>query len=272
MKLGDGTVLITGGSAGIGLALAGELHARGCEVVITGRDAKKLEAAKARFPGLSAIRGDLSSAAAVEALATEALARFPKLQVLINNAGVMHEWDVRSAPLGIVDEELATNLAAPIKLTRLLLPRLLEHPDPGLMMVSSGVAYVPMAQVPVYSATKAALHSFTSSLREQLRGTRLTVCELLPPRVESAMTAGKFGKTKLMSAETCARKAVNGLLRGEAEVRPGESYWAVFGARFFPTLSRRMLANWISHPTAPPTALPLEAREPEARDDRKAGT
>ena len=186
MELGGNTVLVTGGGSGIGLALASRLLAAGSRVIVCGRRAEVLEAAAARHPGLVTRVCDVAREDEREALAEWARREHPELDVLVNNAGVQRR--VRLAdpePWADTRQELAINLDAPVHLTALLLPHLLARPRAAVVNVTSGLSFAPLAAVPVYCATKAALHSFTLSLRHQLAGTAVEVVEIIPPAVDT---------------------------------------------------------------------------------------
>ncbi|XYH98543.1 SDR family oxidoreductase [Sorangium sp. So ce1128] len=186
MQLSGNTVLITGGSSGIGLALTERFLAAGNRVIITGRREGLLEDVRRRFPAVITQVSDSGSAADRAQLVAELTQRFPDLNVVINNAGIQRKVDLlRSEPWDDTRQEIAINLEGPIHMASLLLPHLLKQARPVLINVSSGLAFVPLTAAPVYSATKAALHSFTLSLRHQLRKTPVTVVEIIPPAVRS---------------------------------------------------------------------------------------
>lgn len=190
MKTTGNTILITGGTSGIGLALAQGLVAQGNTVIIAGRRQALLDAAAAATPGLQTLALDVSDAAALPTVAADLTARCPTLNVLINNAGIMVAENVMSAPDGTAEATITTNLLAPIQLTAALLPHLLRQPTATVVNVTSGLSFVPLATTPTYSATKAALHSYTQSLRHQLRGTSVQVLELAPPAVQTDLMPG----------------------------------------------------------------------------------
>jgi uncharacterized oxidoreductase len=189
MKMSGNTILLTGGSAGIGRALAEAFHARNNKVIITGRRRDALDAVTAANPGMQAMVADLSDKTAVAAFAEEARRLYPEINVLINNAGIMKAEDIGAAPafLDVAEETIATNLLAPIRLTAALLPQLRSQPASTIMTVSSGLAFVPLAMTPTYSATKAAIHSYSMSLRQQLKGSRTQVIEIAPPYVRTTL-------------------------------------------------------------------------------------
>ena len=182
MKLERRTVLITGGTSGIGLELARQLLPRGNAVIVTGRDRDRLDAAKRALPGLHTIQSDVSDPAAIAALHANVLAQFPTLDTLVNNAGIMRNLDLnRERDLVDVTREIEINLSGPVRMVQQFLPHLKTRAGALIVNVSSGLAFVPLPIAPIYCATKAALHSYSQSLRVQLDGTGVTVIELAPP-------------------------------------------------------------------------------------------
>ena len=183
------TVLITGGTGGIGRALAARFLAAGNRVIVTGRDERKLAALQAEAPAIETIAADMGDMAAVGRLA----AACSEVTVLINNAAVQHNYDFADAavPPELIAAELATNLTGPLALIKLLLPRLLARPEAAIVNITSGLAYVPKQSAPVYCGSKAGLHIATRALRWQLEGTPVRVFEVIPPLVDTAMTAGR---------------------------------------------------------------------------------
>lgn len=188
MNLANNTVLITGGSSGIGLAFAERFLRAGSEVVICGRREEKLREAKAKFPQLHIRVCDVADEDEGIALFEWTTHEFPKLNVLVNNAGIQRRIDfMHTEPWHRTRQEIAVNLEAPMHLSRLFIPHLLRQAErsPAIINVTSGLAFAPLANVPVYCATKAALRSFTLSLRHQLAATRLKVIEVIPPAVDT---------------------------------------------------------------------------------------
>lgn len=186
MRLDGNTVLITGGTSGIGLALTERFLAAGNEVIICGRREPLLASMREKHPALHTIVADTGKAASREGLFAEAVARFPKLNVLINNAGIQRKVSVTtSEPWADGAEEIAINLEGPIHLSMLFAAHLRKQERALIANVSSGLAFVPIAAMPVYCATKAALHSFTLSLRHQLKPSGIEVVEIIPPAVRT---------------------------------------------------------------------------------------
>jgi uncharacterized oxidoreductase len=189
MELESNTVLVTGGASGIGLALAERWLAAGSDVIICGRREDKLREARSTHPKLHIHACDLSKASDRTKLRDRMVSEFPGLNILVNNAGIQRRIRL-TEPASEGDweqmqQEIAINLEAPIHLCRLLIPELLKQPRPAIVNVGSGLAFTPLTMVPVYCATKAALHSFTLSLRHQLAATSIKVIEIIPPAVNT---------------------------------------------------------------------------------------
>ena len=186
------TILITGGGSGIGRGLAEAFHALGNQVVIAGRRRRALDETTAANPGMRSLTLDIESPAAIRDFAAQAAAEFPSLNVLINNAGIMRPEKLLAQQPDLADAEsiVTTNLLGPIRLTAALLPHLQKQPQSTIMNVSSGLAFLPLALTPTYCATKAAIHSYTLSLRYQLKATTTEVFELVPPYVATHLMGG----------------------------------------------------------------------------------
>jgi len=189
MKPSGNTILITGGGSGIGRELARAFHEAGNAVIISGRRASVLEEVTAAYPGMSAMQLDLSDARGVTYFARQLLCEHPDLNVVVNNAGVMQPED--QIDLAVAEATIATNLLGPIRLTAALLPQLSAQYDAAVINVSSALAFVPFAATPTYCAAKAALHSWTVSLRQQLRAAGVEVIELIPPAVQTELQPGQ---------------------------------------------------------------------------------
>jgi uncharacterized oxidoreductase len=192
MKTTGNTILITGGGSGIGRGLAEAFHALGNQVIIAGRRKQALDETTAANPGITSLTLDIEDPASIRHLAAELATRYPALNVLINNAGIMRIENLQAQPEDLADAEstIATNLLGPIRLTAALLPLLEKQPHSAIMNVSSGLAFVPLAPTPTYCATKAAIHSYTQSLRYQLQGSTTEVLELVPPYVATDLLNG----------------------------------------------------------------------------------
>jgi uncharacterized oxidoreductase len=188
MQTTGNTILITGGGSGIGRGLAEAFHRLGNQVVISGRRKDALDAVTAANPGMASFTVDMTDARSISALADSVIAAFPALNAVINNAGIMVAENMLGGDyLDTAEATVATNLLGPIRLTAALLPHLLLQPRASVLTVSSGLAFVPMAATPTYSATKAAIHAYTQSLRHQLRNSSVEVIELAPPYVQTTL-------------------------------------------------------------------------------------
>ena len=186
MKITGNTILITGGGSGIGRGLAEAFRAKGNQVVIAGRRKNLLDETVAANPGMKAAVLDIENSETIRTFAEKLKKDFPTLNVVIHNAGIMKSESLKD---GGADAEamVTTNLLGPIRLNAALLSFLLKQPNSVIMTVSSGLAFVPLAMTPSYCATKAAIHSYTQSLRYQLKDTKAQVLELIPPYVQTEL-------------------------------------------------------------------------------------
>lgn len=236
------TVLISGGSSGIGAGLARAYHSRGAQVIVAGRDPAGLARTVEGRAGMETVRMDVTSAESVRACADEVARRFPSLDTLVNNAGIQQLLDFAAERPPRRDEielEVQTNLIGLIHVTSAFLPLLRKQETARLVHVGSGLGFVPLAAAPVYSATKAAVHSFTLSLRHQLRGTRVRVIELIPPVVETDLHRGQPRKPpRAMSLEAFVAAVMAGLERDQEEVAVGLAKVLRAGARVAPSFFR----------------------------------
>ncbi|GAB3845305.1 SDR family oxidoreductase [Hymenobacter terrigena] len=225
MNLATNTILLTGGASGIGLALAVRFLRAGSTVIIVGRRADKLAEAQQRYPGLITRQANIADVAERLELVRWATAEYPALNVLVNNAGIQNriqladdaatDWEQRR-------EELVINVEAPIHLVTLLVPHLRQRPGAAIINVTSGLSFAPAAFVPIYSATKAALHSFTLSLRHQLAPMGISVLEIVPPAVDTDL-GGPGLHTFGVNVDEFADSVMARLAAGEQEVGYGSS-------------------------------------------------
>jgi uncharacterized oxidoreductase len=250
MKLSGNTVLITGGSTGIGLELSKRLIERGNTVIITGRDPAKLDAAKRALPTIVAYQSDAGDPKAIVTLYDKVTDAFPALNILINNAGIMRVIDFNQTGRDLEDltREIAINFVGPVQMVQQFLPQLKKQTHAAIVNVSSGLAFVPLPVSPIYCATKAALHSFTQSLRVQLKKTNVQVFELAPPATETPLMGGDFAgvdlaSANLMSVETLVTQALRGFEKDRLEIRPGQSNGLKLLSRIAPEFALRQLSN-----------------------------
>jgi uncharacterized oxidoreductase len=230
MKMHDNTVLITGGTSGIGKGLAEAFHKRGNQVIISGRREDRLQEICAVNPGMRYFVLDVRDPLAIRTVARAVVAEFPSLNCVFNNAGVQRRLELApSAPLdeeGLQDE-INTNVLGVIRVATELLPHLVQQSNAVLLNVSSGLAFVPLARFPVYCATKAAVHSYTLSLRYQLKGSGVEVVELIPPYVATELGGPRKaldqGGPQPMPLPTFIAEAMNALACGGDEIAIGDA-------------------------------------------------
>ena len=248
MRFEKRTVLITGGTSGIGLELAKQLLERGNAVIVTGRDPGRIEAVRHALPGVEAWPSDVSDPAAIAELHAQVIARFPALDTVINNAGIMRNLNLNlRRGLDDVTREIEINFSGPVRMVQQFLPHLKTCENALIVNVSSGLAFIPLPLSPVYSATKAAMHSFSQSLRAQLAGSSVRVVELAPPGVETPLFRGEFEEEmkgqKGMSAAILVRKAIAGIEAGQDEIRPGLANLLKIASRLAPGFMLGQLAK-----------------------------
>jgi uncharacterized oxidoreductase len=231
MQFTGHTVLVTGGATGIGLGIAGLFAGAGSVVIISGRRQEALDQAKKSLPHLVTVPCDLSRSEERERLAAFLTEKYPALDVLVNNAGIQQRMDVHGTDFWIrTREELAINLEAPLHLCTILLPLLSRNKGSCIINVSSGLAFVPMARAPVYCATKAAIHSFTQSLRVQVKKDGIEVIEIIPPAVATDLGGVGLHAKDTPVAEFIAA-AREQLAAGKLEVTHGFSEKTSQGSR-----------------------------------------
>lgn len=189
MKTTENTILITGGGSGIGRALAEAFHTRGNRVIIAGRRRAALDEVAAAHPGMATAVLDVTDTQDIDRFVRRIEREHPDLNVVINNAGIMRaeDWTAQTVDTATAQATIATNLLAPILLSAGLLPQLRKQTRSAVINVSSGLAFLPLAITPTYSATKAAIHSFSESLRHQLKDTNVEVIEIAPPYVQTEL-------------------------------------------------------------------------------------
>src|SRR5947209_13960050 len=231
MNLRNRPILVTGGFAGIGLAFALKFLELGNEVIVTGRRQTVLDEVKAKYPKLHTIQSDVADTAQIAALAKRMKAGFPKLDVLMNNAGIMLHKDLKvpAADLDGLMAEVNINVAGVIRMNSAFIDILTANKG-TVINVSSALAFVPLPSAPIYSATTSAVHAYTQSLRFQLEETGVEVIELMPPGVKTAMTAELMQGEgmALMTTDELVKQSFAGFKTGKLEIRPGQSNQLAF--------------------------------------------
>jgi len=215
------TILITGGNSGIGRGLAEALAALGARIIITGRNKDRLDAVIAANPGMSGYQLDVTKVEDLKAFAAKLIVEQPDLNVVIHNAGILPYENILAEryDMGVVDDVISTNLLAPIRLTAELLPHLRSKEEAAIVTVSSGLAFVPLASASAYSASKAAIHSWSQSLRHELRSTNIKVVEIAPPLVATELTPGQSNNPHAMPLDSFISETVELLC---ADATPSE--------------------------------------------------
>jgi uncharacterized oxidoreductase len=240
LKTTGNTILITGGGTGIGLALAEIFRKTGNEVIICGRREKKLREAQKKLPGLHIRTCDVASPGDRRSLVDWALESFGALNILINNAGIQKQIDFKSGAASLLDDEneIEINFEAPVHLSALLIPHLMNQTEAAIVNVTSGLGFVPLAIMPVYCATKAAVHSFSWSLRHQLRNTSVKVFEIIPPTVDTELDRGaraeRNQQDRGIKPEEVAEATVAALGKDEYESAVGRAQSLRMSARTEP--------------------------------------
>lgn len=250
MKLTENTILVTGGSKGIGLELASQFLKHGNTVIITGRNMNRLNEVKKKYPNINIIQSDAGKSADIKSLYEIVSKQFPKLNVLINNAGIMRKLNLNDTSLDLenINQEIAINLSGPIRMVNQFLPLLKLQQHAAIMNVSSGLAFVPFPISPVYSATKAGVHFYTQTLRIQLKNSNIKVFELAPPLtntdLQNAFTPDDMNGTQVMETSKMIEVAIKGFSNDTLEIRPGQSNLLKFMSRIAP----QFILNQMSRP------------------------
>lgn len=251
MNLSENTILITGGTSGIGFEMAKEFMKRNNKVIVTGRNEKKLQKVQDELKGVVAIKSDVSNPNDIQDLYQKVKKDFPVLNILINNAGIMSTINLQDHKLSAneLTREIDINVKGIIWLNDAFLPLLKENENSAIITVSSGLAFVPLPISPVYCATKAALHSYTISLREQLRNTNIKVFELAPPATETELLAD-FNKEDMkgissMSVQDMVANFLQGFSKNRLEICPGQASQLKFMSRFFPKFILKQLSKTV---------------------------
>ncbi|WP_027383967.1 SDR family oxidoreductase [Epilithonimonas caeni] len=226
MKLKNRTVLITGGTSGIGLEFVKQLTGQGANIIVTGRNPEALYKIKHQFPDVHTFQSDVSKAQDIEALYKDVTKQFPELSILINNAGIMRQIDLQDSSLNLEDinREIATNLTGIIQMNHRFLPHLLTQKSAAIINVTSSIAFLPYSITPIYSASKAGAHAYTKALRLQLENTNVKVMEVLPPGVKTNLQKGwelPPPEERMMEADKMVSDVINGILKDRQEITPG---------------------------------------------------
>lgn len=225
MNIANSTILITGGTSGIGLELVKQLSAKGAKIIITARSLDALHETKKQYPNIHIFQSDVSKPEDIKKLYGEVTNQFPDLNIIINNAGLMRLIDLQDTTVDLenITREIDTNLKGTIQMVHQFLPHLTGKKSAAIVNVSSGIAFMPYSVAPVYSASKAAVRAYTQSLRLQLADTSVKVFELIPPGVNTNLQNDWVMPPKpgmMMDVDKMVNVAVNGLEKDKAEIKP----------------------------------------------------
>lgn len=250
MKINGNTVLITGGATGIGFAMAEEFVKAGNEVIICGRREEKLREAKKKIPQLHIKVCDVSKEEDRKKLVEWVFTNFKDINILVNNAGIQRMVNLKTGQSNRKEgeDEIDINLKAPIRLCEIFIPRLLQKKEAAVVNVSSGLGFIPITIMPVYCATKAALHSFSLSLRHQLKDTPVKIFEIIPPTVDTELDKGareKRGqKERGIPPSEVATATIKALENNEYEKAVGMAEGLKMGARQNPEQIFQRMNQW----------------------------
>lgn len=219
MQIKGNTILVAGGTSGIGRALAARLHDAGNKVIVAGRRRDLLDEITAAHPGIESEVLDVTDAGSIQQLRDAVTAKHPDLNVLVTMAGIMvSERIADPGALEVAERTIATNLLGTIRLVHAFTPALTMRPEAAILTVTSGLAYVPLPITPTYNATKAAVHSYTESLREQLRDTSVQVIEIVPPLTRTDLMGSGTNNDRAMPLEEFVSEVMS-LLESQPDAR-----------------------------------------------------
>lgn len=227
MNLQNNTILVTGGTGGFGFEFALKLIAQGNTVIITGRNAQKLVEIKRKLPQVHTLQSDVSKSEDIVDLYNQTMQNFPKLNIIINNAGEMRKISLHhSHDLADITREIEINLMGPIRMVQQFLPHLKTQENAAIVNVTSGIALMPLAISPIYGASKSGLRSYTQALRVQLKNTNIKVIELVAPGSSTSLNdkfvnEDGFNTNMLMAPDKIVEAAIKGMKNGQTEIYPG---------------------------------------------------
>lgn len=241
MDLKNSTILITGGTSGIGLEFVKQLTAIGSTIIVTGRSLRALHETKMKFPGIHIFQSDVTRPEDIESLFTQVTKQFPDLNIVMNNAGVMRLIDLEdtSKELEDVTREINANLTGTIQMVHQFLPHLMKKKSAAIVNVSSAIAFMPYSSAPIYSASKSGVHAYTQALRLQLEKTNVKVFEIIPPGVKTNLQNDWVLQPEpgmMMDVTKMVSEAIKGLMKNSLEIKPGLAGVVKFMSRLAPKL------------------------------------
>lgn len=241
MDLKNSTILITGGTSGMGLEFVKQLTKIGANVIVTGRSLEALYETKKQFPNVHTFQSDVSNPKDIKDLFDTVTTLFPDLNIIINNAGMMRLIDLQDQSLDLenINREIATNLTGTIQMVHQFLPHLLKQKSAGIVNVTSGIAFMSYSPAPIYSATKAGVRAYTQALRLQLEDTNVKVFEMIPPGVKTNLQndwVKQPNERMMMNADDMVKVAIDGLLKDKKELKPFPIRIIKFATRLIPNV------------------------------------
>ncbi|NUY81954.1 SDR family NAD(P)-dependent oxidoreductase [Flavobacterium sp. MAH-1] len=248
MDLKNSTVLITGGTSGIGLELVRQLTDQGTNIIVTGRSLEALYDTQRQFPNVHPFRSDVSQPDDIQKLYDEVTKQFPGLNIIINNAGLMRLIDLQDTSLDLqnVVREIDTNLSGTIRMVHQFLPHLMRKESAAIINVSSAIAFMAYSSAPIYSASKAAVHAYTKALRLQLDKTHVKVIEVIPPGVNTNLQKDwvlRPNPGQMMDVAKAVGEIIKGIRKDKPEITPGLSGIVKFMSRIAPNFIERNLGH-----------------------------
>ena len=244
MKLTQNTILITGGSSGIGLELSKELLKRNNTVIICGRSSERLKGAKKKYPKLEIVQCDIAKENDCKRLVDWINENHPEINILINNAAIVHKANFFNTTDAInkANQEIEVNFIGPLRLIHMLSCQLISNNSPVIINITTGLIYAPRADYPFYNSTKSALHSFTQVIRKQLIKSRVKVVEVMFPVVDTPWHKGNAPKIAITPQKAVA-EMLKELQKGKLEVRVGAVKFLYKLARVSPKLAFKLINN-----------------------------
>ena len=250
MELKNSTILITGGTSGIGFEFASKLLALGNTVIVTGRNQAKLDQAKEHLPKVQIFQSDVSDPASIQNLYEQVIKQFPALNIIINNAGEMRKINLNDTSVNLqnITREIDINLSGPIRMVQEFLPHLKTKENAAIVNVTSGIALVPFPLSPIYSAAKSGLRFYTKSLRVQLNKTNIKVFELVAPAINTPLNdkfrnVDGFNPKTLMEPGKLVQVGIKGMMKDKFEIYPGLAGVMLFMSRLAPRVIFSQMAK-----------------------------
>lgn len=258
MELSNNTILLTGGTSGLGYEFARQLLDLGNTVLITGRDQNKLDQTKKKLPNVHTFQSDVSDPKAITQLFEAVTKQFPKLNILINNAGEMRKLNLTDPVIDQenVNREIAINLSGPVRMVQQFLPHLMAQQAAAIVNVTSGIAFVPFPLAPIYGATKSGLRAYTQALRVQLKKTNVKVVELVAPGAKTPLNdkfEGDVDSRMMMEPDKLIAVAIKGMMKDKLEILPGIAGILKYLSRIAPNFIFNQMSKIAEKSLARPT-------------------